>query len=439
MITFETIKRYFVFLIGLVLTAFGVALITKAALGTSPIAAIPYSLSLISGRLTLGLWIVIFNLTLVASQAAIEGRKCVKAQILIEAALTFLFGYSVDAAMSLLWALNPASYAAKAAALLAGCCVISLGAYLEVIADVAMLPYDGFVRALSRALKKEYVTLRVFLDVTMSAAAAALCLIFLGGLAGVREGTAASALLVGSIVKIYARLFSGAANRIFPRTEEAAKPAGIPSGNLIIAISREYGSGGRNIGKKIAEALGVPYYDAELIRMFAQEGGYTEDFVREFDEKMTPSQYKLYSWYVPALPDRDKPKAERLFHIEERVINEIASRGSCVIVGRLAGHILRGHKNVLHVFITAGAEAKIRRVMARDGLTRGAARAQISKVEKERAAHCLYFTHTEWGKAENYDLSVKSDKYGIDETSSMLTAAAGRLAARISQLPPASA
>lgn len=201
----ETLRRYIVFFLGLLTTSFGVAFVTKATLGTSPIAAIPYSLSLILPVLSLGTWVVLFNLLLVVIQVAIQRKDTNKFQVFLEVIMAFLFGYGVDLAMLFLRKLSPEIYGLKLLVLLIGCFILAFGAYLEVIADVVMLPGDAFVRAIARAVRKEYGTVRIISDITMSVIAAIMCLIFLHQLSGVREGTIISALLVGNLVKLYSR------------------------------------------------------------------------------------------------------------------------------------------------------------------------------------------------------------------------------------------
>lgn len=213
----ETLRRYIVFFLGLLTTSFGVAFVTKATLGTSPIAAIPYSLSLILPVLSLGTWVVLFNLLLIVIQVAIQRKDTNKFQVFLEVIMAFLFGYGVDLAMLFLRKLSPEIYGLKIPVLLIGCFILAFGAYLEVIADVVMLPGDAFVRAIARAVRKEYGTVRMISDITMSVIAAVLCLVFLHQLSGVREGTIISALLVGNLVKLYSRKLSVIPRKLFQK------------------------------------------------------------------------------------------------------------------------------------------------------------------------------------------------------------------------------
>lgn len=192
--------RYFLLLVGLFFNALGVSLVTKAVLGTSPLAAIPYSLSLVVSQLSLGEWTIIFSLFLIVGQILFEIDQLKWSEIMVEILLSFIFGDLIDWTMSWLRHVIMQNY--WQSLLLFGCLVISLGAYFEVIADVAMLPGDAFVRAISRYFNIEYGKIRVMSDISMSVIGAIICLTFLSNLSGVREGTLISALVVGNLVKL---------------------------------------------------------------------------------------------------------------------------------------------------------------------------------------------------------------------------------------------
>ena len=198
-------RRYLIFLMGLVLTAFGVAIVTKGVLGTSPIAAIPYSLSLVVPIFSMGTWVVLFNVLLVAIQWLILRKEANRIELLLQVVMSFIFGYGVDFWMLVIHNVDPKVYGTKLLCLLIGSAILAFGAYLEVIADVVMLPGDGFVRACTTLVNKEFGTVRVMSDIGMSVIAAIICFVGLHRLAGVREGTIIAALLVGNLVKFYVR------------------------------------------------------------------------------------------------------------------------------------------------------------------------------------------------------------------------------------------
>ena len=133
--------------------------------------------------------------------------------------------------------------------------------------------------------------------------------------------------------------------------------------NRVITISREFGSGGRTIGRKVAEKLGIPCYDAELIQKIAEESGYTTDYIKE------ESEYASGGWFSTVFTDRTMglTNQDKLWHIQSRVIEELAEKGSCVIVGRCADYILRGKADCLNVFIHAGMEKRAERIVKEYG------------------------------------------------------------------------
>lgn len=201
----KTAYRYLLFLAGLFLNGFGVAFITKASLGTTPIASIPYTLSLIVPQLSIGNFMIIVSLILIVLQVLILRKKAKPLNIILQIPISFLFGYVIDFSMMLLGAYSPTHYAAKFASMLLGCVIIAFGACFEVVADVTMLPADGFSRAISKVLDKNFGTVKMITDSSQAVIALVLGLIFLGKLAGVREGTIIGAVLIGNIVKLIGR------------------------------------------------------------------------------------------------------------------------------------------------------------------------------------------------------------------------------------------
>lgn len=415
-------KRYLIFFIGLLFNSFGVGLVTKSLLGTSPIAAIPYSLSLIIPKFSLGEWTIFFSFLLIAVQIVLLKKDANKLEIFLQIIISLIFGYFIDFSMWCLKAYMPNAYFAKLLSLLAGCCVIAFGAYLEVIADVVMLPGDAFVRAIARVTNREYGGVRIVSDTSMTVIAGILCFVFLHKLEGVREGTIIAALITGNIVKLFTRQLKSFTLILLPEKTLTETNTDISSpAPFVITIAREYGSGGREIGKRLAKALGIGYYDLQIIHEAAANEGCSLDHIEQYEQKLdNPFLYNLYSWYTSAVSEQDIPKVERLFREEEKIIRKIATNESCVIIGRLSNYILRDDDNTMHIFIGADMDAKIQRVINRDGLSEEEAKKQIIKVEKERSNHCRYFTHSQWGNAKNYDITIKSNYFGVEKTVDIL-------------------
>ena len=199
----EKVKRYIIFLIGLFINSLGVSLITKADLGTSPISSIPYVLSL-NFPMTLGQFTIIFSILLIIIQLFIL-RKNFKAEHLLQIPISILFGYFIDLTMVLLGFVHPEAYGLKIIYLLIGCVILGFGVYMEVLANVAMLPGESFVRAVSTTWNTNFGNTKVAFDVSLTVIAAALSFLFVHRLEGVREGTIIAALLVGFIARLFGR------------------------------------------------------------------------------------------------------------------------------------------------------------------------------------------------------------------------------------------
>ncbi|MBQ3842348.1 MAG: cytidylate kinase-like family protein [Ruminiclostridium sp.] len=185
-------------------------------------------------------------------------------------------------------------------------------------------------------------------------------------------------------------------------------------GKYVITVSREYGSGGRLIGKRLADELGIGFYDGELLSLVAKESGYTEEFVRRNDQKKTQSL--LYHLYIGS---QILPASDMIFIAQSRVIKDLYNKESCVIVGRCADYVLRGFDNVSNVFVTAPIESRIARVRDEYGEQADNYRAYLTKKDKNRIAYYNYFADDAWGKVQNYDISVNSD-IGIDKAADLI-------------------
>ncbi|MFQ9515234.1 MAG: YczE/YyaS/YitT family protein [Eubacterium sp.] len=201
----ELIKRYIIFLIGLFIVSLGISFITKANLGTSPISSIPYVLSL-GFDLTLGQFTILFSILLIIFQIILLGKKF-KISSLLQIPASFLFGYFIDLTMMFLWWLNPSNYVAKIGSLLIGCCILALGVYFEVLANVVMLPGESFINAISIRFNTNFGNTKVCCDTSMAVIAILISIVLFHSIEGVREGTVISAAIGGFIVKFYGKIF----------------------------------------------------------------------------------------------------------------------------------------------------------------------------------------------------------------------------------------
>ncbi len=191
--------------------------------------------------------------------------------------------------------------------------------------------------------------------------------------------------------------------------------------NMIITIGRQYGSAGLEIGKKLAEELGVAIYDKEMLKRAAKESGLCEEIFETHDEKPTSSfLYSLvmdtYSLSYSSSGFADMPFNHKVFLAQFDTIKKIADEGPCVMVGRCADYALSDYKNAIHVFIYADIEQRIRRIAKKYDLTDAKAKDLINKTDKKRASYYNYYTNKEWGNAKGYDLCLNSGKLGVDGT-----------------------
>ena len=410
----ETLKRYLIFLVGLFVNSLGVSLITKANLGTSPISSIPYVLSL-NFPFTLGNFTIFFSIFLIVLQLIIL-RKNFKLEHILQIPVSIIFGYFIDLTMIFFSWVNPEAYIMKIVYLLIGCLILGVGVYMEVLADVVMLPGESFVRAIVLTWKTNFGTTKICFDVSMSVIAAVLSFIFAGSLAGVREGTVIAALLVGFIARLIGKKLAFLKDMIFPESvsaeneNEAKEQTAGTYGKNVIAIGRQFGSGGHDIGKVLAEKLGYDFYDAEIIQMTAGTTGYLPEFVKKNEEIMTNSLlYDLVNQMYLNIDRQDEAPKDKIFEAECQVIRDLAKKGNCVIVGRCADYVLRNSGNCLKVFFSAPLVSRIRRVAQRQNISEGEAKSMVQKNEKLRADNYRYYTRRMWGAAGNFDLSLNTD------------------------------
>ena len=182
--------------------------------------------------------------------------------------------------------------------------------------------------------------------------------------------------------------------------------------NKIITISREFGSGGRTIGKQVAERLGIPCYDHELIEKIAEKSGLAKEFIAERGE------YSLRGgWLANAFADRSMnglSVQDYLWTVQRKTILELAEAGSCVIIGRCADYILAGKAELLKVFIHASIESRARRIVEKYGESAEAPEKRLRDKDVRRAGYYHFYTDIEWGIAKNYDVTLDSGKIGLD-------------------------
>ena len=202
------------------------------------------------------------------------------------------------------------------------------------------------------------------------------------------------------------------------------------SDKIVITIARQYGSGGREIGEKVAEALGIKHYDENLITLAAREGNLDETVASKADESAANSLlYTLAlgsNFFGSAMNFGYKPPLnDKLFLLQSDVIRRAAEEGSCVIIGRCADYVLRDHPKRLSVFVYGDLANRKQRVMERhEGITEAQAIDLINKTDRRRSSYYNFYTGNKWGKYDNYHLAVNSSLLRIDKTAEMIANAA---------------
>ena len=193
---------------------------------------------------------------------------------------------------------------------------------------------------------------------------------------------------------------------------------------LIITIGREYGSGGRQIGKALAERLGISFYDKKIIALAAEKSGLSHEFIENNEQRVRSGLMHTLAasavYHNGFFSGQYLPLSESIFISQAQVIRDIAAKESAVIVGRCADYILADRENTINVFIHAPIEARIKRIMELHNLDEAAAMKEITTSDKERGNHYFRYTDLKWGKAQNYDVCINSALMGIEKTVEML-------------------
>ena len=191
----------------------------------------------------------------------------------------------------------------------------------------------------------------------------------------------------------------------------------------IITVSRQFGSGGRTIGRLVADKLGIPCYDKELIEKIAEESGYAKEYVSEESEYAPGTGGFVYGFLGRGIDGLSN--ADKIWFSQKKVILELAEKGSCVIVGRCADYLLKDREDCLNVFVYASKEFRADRIVNKYGETGVEPMKRLKEKDKKRKLNYKYFTEQEWGKMSNYHLAIDSEKLGIEKAAEIIVAAAG--------------
>lgn len=191
----------------------------------------------------------------------------------------------------------------------------------------------------------------------------------------------------------------------------------------IITISREFGSGGRTIGKEVAERLGIPCYDKDLIEKIAEETGYAKEYIADEGEYAPNANSLAYMFIGRGLDGLSN--ADKIWIAQKKVIEELAEKSACVIVGRCADYVLKEREDVLNVFVYADKKYRAERIVKQYGESELEPEKRLADKDKKRKLNYKYFTEQEWGKRQNYHLSIDSGFLGIEKSVALIVEAVG--------------
>lgn len=416
----ELIKRYSVFLLGIWCNAIGVALITKSMLGTGPTTCIPYVVSL-KFPLSFGTFTFLFNLILLLLQMLLLRSRFNRNQLL-QIPVSFVFAAFIDMAMALCAFVKADHYIVALIVVVIGCVFRAFGVSCQVVADVVMLSSEAFVKAVADVIKKEFSVIKLISDGLMMIIAAALSFYFFGELQAVREGTLITVLLVGPISHVFTKRL-GFTSHYFENEGEFVYETQlklVEGKRLVVTITSEAGSGGRVIARILGEKLGLPVYDKELVELVAGEGNFTTDYVRKHNEKLYSNIVEAFVMENYALVNDNMESYRNLYDAQKRVIERVATREDCIIVGHCSNYILRNVEGCLHIHICADRMHRIAYMQDKYGVSLHRAMEMVERQDLEVSQYYRHFTGEEWKEAANYHLTMDSTLFGYEGTADMI-------------------
>jgi uncharacterized membrane protein YczE len=424
-------KRLFVYLVGLYCMAMGVVFSAKSALGVSPVGSLANVLYQIARAQNMPDFVNLGNCTtavycLYILTEFLILRRDFKPKMLLQLVASFLFGQLVNLATAMMAFLPvPPNYAVQMVYLLCSVPLVAVGVMLYLTPNILPTPGEGMSLAISRKTGWSVGSSKTLFDCSLVVISGLASLVYFHALVGVREGTVICALLVGYTMKQMQKVcqkpllhFVEREDRVSRALTEAAQrypldAAGKPK--IIITIGREFGSGGYEIGKLLAEKLGITFYDSQLNTMASAQSGIPLSNVEELEHHLEREIVYDFKNAAYAMTSGSLSPDERLFVAQTTVIRQIAAGDeSCVIIGRCADYVLYDDPNCFRLYIHARPDARCERVMRQFNLTEAQAKVQMANTDKARAQHYKRFTGRDYGKQEYYHLGVDSGMLGTE-------------------------
>lgn len=423
-------KRLLVYFLGLFIMAIGVVFSVKSALGVSPVTCLANVTYQIFGVdmglpfLSLGVCTTLTYCIYILVEVLIL-RKDFKAHMLLQIVASTIFGFMVNLA-STLFAFLPApqTYPMRLLFLICSIPMVAFGVMLYLAPNILPTPGEGLSLAVSKRIKKPVATCKIIVDCCLVVTSVLVSVSYFRGLVGVREGTVLSAFLVGFVMKRMMRVCNPFLLKFVERETklERAIAAGgavlldrTGKPKLVITISREFGSGGYEIGQKLAEKLGITFYDKQLEKLEAEESGLSISFIQAHEQRMAHNLVYDFLTAGYAMYNEDLPPMEKLFAAQNKILRRIAaSDESCVIMGRCSDYILYNDPNSFRIFVHAPTDYRAQRVAQTKNVPLDQAYADIERTDIGRARHYQQFANREWGNTKYYNLAVDSAMYGVD-------------------------
>lgn len=418
-------RRYASFAVVLFVIAFGTSLSIRANLGSSPISCPPYVLCMRPGAWSMGSYVMIMHVCFILAQIILLRKDYQKIQLL-QIVVSVLFGVYTDLTMWITSFLQvpdsvPAAlgYTLRFVELLIGGGILAYGISLEVHCDVLMLAGEGFPLAVAKVTKKDFGKIKMCTDTGLVTVGVLIMLACFHGWRWdmIGPGTLVSMFYVGYMVRVFSPTMTWfdqilVGHEHTQETAEATPPTDLP---LVITISREFGSGGHDVGELLARRLGMAFYDRALIDKTATQLGYTAEHVAEKEQNISTGKLWELIFTDKSIPASMNPSQDdAIFVAQSRTIRELASEKPCVIIGRMADWVLRDRQHCLRVFITSTRDYAVSNIVRKYGLTPEDAARKIERVNRGRANHYYQYSDRHWTDARNYDLVINVSHVGIE-------------------------
>jgi uncharacterized membrane protein YczE/cytidylate kinase len=424
-------KRLFIYLVGLYCMAIGVVFSAKSSLGVSPVGSLAnvlYQIGLSEGLpayVNLGNCTTAVYCLYILTELLILRREF-QPKMLLQLVASLLFGQLVNLATAMMAFLPvPPNYGIQMLYLLCSVPLVAAGVMLYLTPNILPTPGEGMSLAISKKTGWAVGSSKTLFDCALVVISGITSLVYFHALVGVREGTVICALLVGYTMKQLQKPFQKPLLRFVEREDRVSRAltaasegyrldaSGKPK--IMITIGREFGSGGYEIGKRLAEKLGITFYDSQINEMASAQSGIPLSKVEELEHHMEREIVYDFKNAAYAMTSGSLSTEEQLFVAQTTVIRQIASGDeSCVIMGRCADYVLYEDPNCFRLYIHARPSARIERVMKQYGLSEDQARTQMENTDRSRAQHYRHFTGREYGKQEYYHLSVDSGMLGTE-------------------------